>query len=200
LSNAHRPPLRARASRRKDNAPARSSQTNGLGSKSGRYWRNTCSLLEKWLIPSQLIGPIRRISMRFGKNPNEPETGVGHIAFENTHNRPRGSGRLLVSAIDYSCLSAGRYSINRSASLRGPNARPLRQTKEAGGYLMAPAHGGHPRRCSRPVRCLGSCRPAKDEGGPANLRKPARCWDLPMRPDQSRPTCLRLTRNGDRAN
>src|SRR5215471_10029810 len=62
---------------------------------------------------------------------------AGHIAFDNTHNRPPGNGLLVVSGID-SYLSAGRYSINRIAPLHGLiHARPLRQAKEVGGCLMS---------------------------------------------------------------
>src|SRR5258706_79097 len=62
---------------------------------------------------------------------------VGHIAFDNTHNRPPGYGLIIVSGIN-SCLSAGRYSINRIDPLYGLiHARPLRQAKEVGGCLMS---------------------------------------------------------------
>ena len=77
--------------------PARSTQNNGLGLNSARYWRNTCSHIENWLITSELNRRFRSdasgmpfssfsVARVFGARRTRRSFGLPSFAFR--HGRP----------------------------------------------------------------------------------------------------------------
>jgi hypothetical protein len=146
--------------------------------------QSTISRHAAWVTPVRRYKRSAPAAAALGQGKLQRRRGDRERALEHLTTAMAMYREKLVRNLRVSCRAGKAFGMHS----RWPNLTPLRNS-------AARAHCG----AALPGPCAFA---AKDEGRPANLRKPAWCWVkiARPRPDQFRPTCLRLTRNGDRSN